>query len=79
MAQEKIMTIRFPQLSLAIALGAALALPLLAEDVFVAQAPQESMANEGTASVTSAIGTQNNDQKNSGTPTALILLNNENK
>lgn len=71
MAQEKIMTTRFPQLSLAIALGAALALPLLAEDVFV--------ADEGTASVNSALGTQNNDQKNSGTPTALILLNNENK
>lgn len=65
------MTTRFPQLSLAIALGAALALPLLAEDVFV--------ANEGTASVTSAIGTENNDQKNSGTPAALSLLNNENK
>jgi outer membrane biosynthesis protein TonB len=71
MTQEKIMTTRFPQLSLAIALGAALALPLLAEDLFV--------ANEGATSVTSAIGIQNNDQKNSGTPAALILLNNENK
>jgi len=73
------MTTRFPQLSLAIALGAALALPLLAEDVFVAEATDASVANEGTASVTSAIGTQNNDQKNSGTPAALFLLNNENK
>ncbi len=71
MTKEKIMTTRFPQLSLAIALGAALALPLLAEDVFV--------ADEGTASVTSAIGTENNDQENSGTPAALTLLNNENK
>jgi len=73
------MKTRFPQLSLAIALGAALALPLLAEDVFVAEATDLSVASEGTASVSSAIGTANNDQKNSGTPAALFLLNNENK
>ncbi len=71
MTKEKIMKTRFPQLSLAIALGAALALPLLAEDVLV--------ADKGTASVTGATGTENNDQENSGTPAALILLNNENK
>jgi len=77
------MKTRFPHLSLAIALGAALALPLLAEDAFVApvanQATDMSVASEGTASVTSAIGSPNNDQKNSGTPAALFLLNNENK
>ncbi len=73
------MTTRFPHIGLVIALGAALALPLLTEDVFVAQGNDASAASEGTASVTSAIGTQNNDQKNSGTPAALFLLNNENK